>query len=174
MLSHSLRHKKSRYSADNPYALKRTGMLSHSLRHKKSRVFKRDFLWRREWDSNPRYACDVHTISNRAPSASSDISPRGFILLSCPFPSDACLLYDTFFVFASTFNIYSPCASALFSLNFRFIKNRSGKNRSFSFVKSHTTLYIVYPTMAFLSRPIDRPPIPFSRKIVTIFFRFDT
>ena len=141
-----------------------TGTLSHSLRHKKSRRFKRDFLWRREWDSNPRYACDVHTISNRAPSASSDISPRGFIRLSCPFSSDACLLYDTFFVFASTFNIYSPCASALFSLNFRFIKNRSGKNRSSSFVKSHTTLYIFYPTMAFLSRPIDRTSLRFFRE----------
>ena len=137
-------------------------------------MFDLGFVWRRECDSNPRNACDVHTISNRAPSASSDISPRGFILLSCPFSSDACLLYDTFFVFASTFNIYSPYASALFSLNFRFIKNRSGKNRSFSFVKSQKTLYIFYTSFGFLSRPIDRPPIPFSRKIVTIFFRFDT
>ena len=24
--------------------------------------------WRREWDLNPRYAINVHTISNRAPS----------------------------------------------------------------------------------------------------------
>ena len=76
-----------------PFALKRTGKLSHSLRHKKSRGFKRDFLWRREWDSNPRYACDVHTISNRAPSASSDISPR--VLFGCLVRFPRTLVYYT-------------------------------------------------------------------------------
>ena len=30
----------------------------------------RAFNWRTEWDSNPRYPLGVHTISNRAPSAS--------------------------------------------------------------------------------------------------------
>ena len=33
------------------------------------------FIWRRDRDSNPRYAFGAHTISNRAPSASSVISP---------------------------------------------------------------------------------------------------
>ena len=33
------------------------------------------FSWRRDGDSNPGYAFGVYTISNRAPSASSDISP---------------------------------------------------------------------------------------------------
>lgn len=33
-------------------------------------VFDLGFTWRREWDSNPWYAYGVHTISNRAPSAS--------------------------------------------------------------------------------------------------------
>ena len=32
-------------------------------------------FWRRAWDSNPRNAFDVYTISNRAPSTSSDNSP---------------------------------------------------------------------------------------------------
>ena len=32
-------------------------------------------FWRRDGDSNPRYAFGAYTISNRAPSASSDISP---------------------------------------------------------------------------------------------------
>ena len=31
--------------------------------------------WRREWDSNPRTAINSHTISSRAPSTSSAISP---------------------------------------------------------------------------------------------------
>ena len=34
-----------------------------------------EFQWRRDRDSNPRYAFGAHTISNRAPSASSVISP---------------------------------------------------------------------------------------------------
>ena len=32
-------------------------------------------VWRRDGDSNPRYPFGAYTISNRAPSASSDISP---------------------------------------------------------------------------------------------------
>ena len=39
----------------------------------------RRYKWRRDRDSNPRYAFGAHTISNRAPSASSVISP----LLGC-------------------------------------------------------------------------------------------
>jgi hypothetical protein len=39
------------------------------------------FQWRRDGDSNPGYAFGVYTISNRAPSASSDISPRSNALL---------------------------------------------------------------------------------------------
>ena len=35
----------------------------------------RNNKWRRDGDSNPRYAFGAYTISNRAPSASSDISP---------------------------------------------------------------------------------------------------
>ena len=150
-------------------------------------MFDLGFVWRREWDSNPRYACDVHTISNRAPSASSDISPRGFILLSCPFPSDACLLYDTFFVFASTFNIYSPYFGALFTPILLLKKSLRQKPEFLFRKKSKDFIYILYffrisvktdrplyTSFGFLSRPIDRPPIPFSGKIVTIFFRFDT
>lgn len=33
-------------------------------------------VWRRDGDSNPRYPFGAYTISNRAPSASSDISPH--------------------------------------------------------------------------------------------------
>ena len=33
-------------------------------------------IWRRDGDSNPRYPFGAYTISNRAPSASSDISPK--------------------------------------------------------------------------------------------------
>ena len=36
--------------------------------------------WRRERDSNPRYAINVNTISSRAPSASSAISPKHIFL----------------------------------------------------------------------------------------------
>ena len=36
--------------------------------------------WRRDGDSNPRYAFGVYTISNRAPSASSVISPLAYRL----------------------------------------------------------------------------------------------
>ena len=35
-------------------------------------------IWRRDGDSNPGYAFGAYTISNRAPSASSDISPRTY------------------------------------------------------------------------------------------------
>ena len=43
-----------------------------SQTHKKRRCYKASFQlnWRTEWDSNPRYPLGVHTISNRAPSAS--------------------------------------------------------------------------------------------------------
>ena len=37
----------------------------------------RFLLWRRERDSNPRYPYEVYTISSRAPSTSSAISPGG-------------------------------------------------------------------------------------------------
>ena len=37
-------------------------------------------IWRRDGDSNPRYAFGVYTISNRAPSASSVISPLAYRL----------------------------------------------------------------------------------------------
>ena len=57
------------------------GSRTHSLRGFKSLTFysssykKAPFRvsfcnWRTEWDSNPRYPLGVHTISNRAPSAS--------------------------------------------------------------------------------------------------------
>ena len=61
-------------------------------------------LWRRARDSNPRNAFDVYTISNRAPSTSSDNSP-------C-LQSNARLLYMT-----------APQKSSLFSkiLNFLFL-----------------------------------------------------
>ncbi len=36
----------------------------------KKRGTKPHLKWRTEWDSNPRYPLGVHTISNRAPSAS--------------------------------------------------------------------------------------------------------
>ena len=36
----------------------------------KKPALQRAFNWRTEWDSNPRYPLGVHTISNRAPSAS--------------------------------------------------------------------------------------------------------
>ncbi len=48
----------------------------------------RNFKWRRDGDSNPRYAFGAYTISNRAPSASSDISPRTY---SCT--ADAATMY---------------------------------------------------------------------------------
>lgn len=61
-------------------------------------------LWRRARDSNPRNAFDVYTISNRAPSTSSDNSPY--------LQSNACILYMT-----------APQKSSLFSkiLNFLFL-----------------------------------------------------
>ena len=37
-------------------------------------------VWRRDGDSNPRYPFGAYTISNRAPSASSDISPHSVCL----------------------------------------------------------------------------------------------
>ena len=37
-------------------------------------------IWRRDGDSNPRYPFGAYTISNRAPSASSDISPSSQML----------------------------------------------------------------------------------------------
>ena len=40
---------------------------SQKNRIKKRTVQFAQFFWRRERDSNPRYAYDVHTISNRAP-----------------------------------------------------------------------------------------------------------
>lgn len=64
-------------------------------------------LWRRARDSNPRNAFDVYTISNRAPSTSSDNSP-------C-LQSNARLLYMT-----------ALKKSSLFSkiLNFLFLHSR--------------------------------------------------
>ena len=61
-------------------------------------------LWRRARDSNPRNAFDVYTISNRAPSTSSDNSPY--------LQSNARILYMT-----------APQKSSLFSkiLNFLFL-----------------------------------------------------
>ena len=38
------------------------------LLHKNTRARRVFCNWRRERDSNPRYALDAHTISNRAPS----------------------------------------------------------------------------------------------------------
>ena len=35
-------------------------------------------IWRRERDSNPRDAINAYTISNRAPSTSSAISPQNW------------------------------------------------------------------------------------------------
>ena len=58
-------------------------------------MFDLGFVWRREWDSNPRYACDVHTISNRAPSASSDISPSVFLFGCRRFYLPSTLVYYT-------------------------------------------------------------------------------
>ena len=44
-------------------------------------IFYYHFLWRRERDSNPRTGLSRYTISNRAPSTSSAISPyRGWLL----------------------------------------------------------------------------------------------
>ena len=64
-------------------------------------------LWRRARDSNPRNAFDVYTISNRAPSTSSDNSPY--------LQSNARILYMT-----------APQKSSLFSkiLNFLFCTPR--------------------------------------------------
>ena len=51
---------------------------------KKAPVNRRFWIsWRRDGDSNPRYAFGVYTISNRAPSASSDISPLSRMLHVC-------------------------------------------------------------------------------------------
>ncbi len=46
----------------------------------------RSMFWRRERDSNPRDAINAYTISNRAPSTSSAISPT----------EQQCLLYQLF------------------------------------------------------------------------------
>ena len=45
--------------------------------------------WRREWDSNPRYAVNVYTLSKRAPSAARP-SLRGTAILprDKPLPTD--------------------------------------------------------------------------------------
>lgn len=40
------------------------------------------YRWRREWDSNPRQGISLNTISSRAPSTSSTISPyKGYYTL---------------------------------------------------------------------------------------------
>jgi hypothetical protein len=47
----------------------------HSADHQNAKGHRK--IWRREWDSNPRYRFwAVHAISSRAPSANSDISPQ--------------------------------------------------------------------------------------------------
>ncbi len=51
----------------------RIGCISKQKQARNKRTCKN--LWRRDGDSNPRYAFGAYTISNRAPSASSDISP---------------------------------------------------------------------------------------------------
>ena len=67
------------HSAIPPYSVRCTIRKRRQMRaYKKSPVNLGDGVnkWRRDGDSNPRYAFGAYTISNRAPSASSDISPR--------------------------------------------------------------------------------------------------
>ena len=66
------------HSAIPPYSVRCTIRKRRQMRaYKKSPVNLGDGVnkWRRDGDSNPRYAFGAYTISNRAPSASSDISP---------------------------------------------------------------------------------------------------
>ena len=75
------------HSATPPQGWGRTGSGLGHARRETAPFWKRDRrgvfsrgrpgcqIWRRDRDSNPRYAFGAHTISNRAPSASSVISP---------------------------------------------------------------------------------------------------
>jgi hypothetical protein len=49
-------------------AQKNTPRLGFSAHHRKSESWAPMIVWRRERDSNPRYAFDVYTLSRRAPS----------------------------------------------------------------------------------------------------------
>ena len=72
------------HSAIPPYSIVRAQVCPNHIRqartYKKSPFGGENSKWRRDGDSNPRYAFGAYTISNRAPSASSDISPLHHLL----------------------------------------------------------------------------------------------
>ena len=72
------------HSAIPPYSIVSAQVCPNHIRqartYKKSPFGGENSKWRRDGDSNPRYAFGAYTISNRAPSASSDISPLHHLL----------------------------------------------------------------------------------------------
>ena len=50
-----------------PYCIHRASKRDKRREKQKSACNASAFLWRKEWDSNPRCATNAHTISNRAP-----------------------------------------------------------------------------------------------------------
>ena len=105
-------------------------------------------IWRRDGDSNPRYAFGVYTISNRAPSASSVISPLAYVLHSVHVVSHVPM--QRFSSLPHLVRTHKGIILIIFAIFCNL--QRNVKQRAHNLVRKHVLLRTIGEQLAFLDQ----------------------